>query len=150
MADTHQSKNTSEAYREVTVHGVHAIGSAGESLLILREKDGERLIPLWIGLLEAQAILIDLRHIPYPQPLTHDLFLMALERLGAKITRVFITGLALNTFFAKIVMEHNGATLELDARPSDGIALALRARIPILAAQELFLLDPGTAKEKDV
>ncbi len=126
--------------RQVTVESVRSAGPLGEGVMILKEKDGERRIPIWIGALEAYSISIALERIPFPRPLTHDLFLITLSRLGTNIKSVTITGLALNTFFAKIEMQKDQQTMELDARPSDGVALALRAEAPIFAADELFEL----------
>lgn len=126
--------------REVTVESVRTAGPLGEAAVILREKGGERLIPIWIGALEAYSISIALERIPFPRPLTHDLFLITLSRLGTTVKSVTITGLALNTFFAKIEMTQDKQTMELDARPSDAIALALRSGAPIFAADELFEL----------
>ena len=129
--------------REVTVESVRSAGPLGEAVVILKEKEGERRIPIWIGALEAYSISIALERIPFPRPLTHDLLLMAVARLGGKIKSVTITGLALNTFFAKLELAAEKETMELDARPSDGIALALRAEAPIFAADELFELGVG-------
>ena len=126
--------------REVTVESIRAAGPLGEAVMILREKDGERRIPIWIGALEAYSISIAVERLPFPRPLTHDLFLITLSRLGTTIKSVTITGLALNTFFAKIEMAQEKETMELDARPSDAVALALRANAPIFAADELFEL----------
>ena len=123
---------------EVIIENVRAVGATGDVVMILKEKEGMRTIPIWIGLLEAQSISIALEQIPFPRPLTHDLFLITLGKFGARIKSVIITGVALNTFFAKIQNEQGKETIELDARPSDGVALALRAQAPILAADELF------------
>lgn len=126
--------------REVTIESVRTAGPLGEAVMILREKEGERRIPIWIGALEAYSISIALERIPFPRPLTHDLFLITLSRLGVTINSITITGLALNTFFAKIEMAQDKQTMELDARPSDAAALALRAGAPIFASDELFEL----------
>lgn len=133
--------------REVTVESIRTAGPLGEAAVILREKDGERRIPIWIGALEAYSISIALEHIPFPRPLTHDLFVITLARLNTTIKSVTITGLALNTFFAKIEMAQDKQAMELDARPSDAIALALRAGAPIFAADELFELGVAVPPE---
>ena len=109
--------------------------------MVLKEKEGERRIPIWIGALEAYSISIALERIPFPRPLTHDLFLMAFGKLGASLKSVSITGLALNTFFAKLEVQKDKEMVEFDARPSDAIGLALRASAPIFASEELFELD---------
>lgn len=129
--------------REVIVESIRTAGPLGETAMLLREKDGTRSFLVWIGALEAYAIAAALERVPFPRPLTHDLFLMALARLEARITSAAITGAALGTFFAQIEIEHAGKTGTLDARPSDAVALALRADVPIRAAEELF----GTSEE---
>jgi hypothetical protein len=127
--------------REVTVESIRSAGPLGEAVMILREKGPEeRRIPIWIGALEAYSISIALEQIPFPRPLTHDLFLITLTRLATTIKSVTITGLALNTFFAKIEMAQDKQSMEIDARPSDAVALALRAGAPIFASDELFEL----------
>lgn len=133
--------------REVTVESVRSAGPLGEAVMILKEKEGERRIPIWIGALEAYSISVAAERIPFPRPLTHDLFLITLARLGVTIKSVTITGLALNTFFAKIGMAQDKQSMELDARPSDAVALALRAEAPIFAAEELFELGIGMPPE---
>ncbi len=130
----------SPAMREVIVETIRAAGPGGETVMLLREKDGTRRFPVWIGVLEASAIAIALEQIPFPRPLTHDLFIMTLARLETRITGATITGMALGTFFAEITIEQAGKTGVLDARPSDAVALALRANAPIRAAEELFVL----------
>lgn len=124
--------------REVLVETIRTAGPLGETVMILKEKEGERRIPIWIGALEAYSISIALERIPFPRPLTHDLFLMMLGGLGAHLKTVTLTGLALNTFFAKLEIRKAEETVEFDARPSDAIGLALRAGVPIFAADELF------------
>lgn len=136
-----QDIKTSPVLREAVVEGIRAAGPMGEAVMVLKEKDGERRLSVWIGVLEAYAISLALERVPFPRPLTHDLFLMALARLEARITGVSITGLALNTFFASIDMEQNGKKGSLDARPSDAVALALRAGIPIRVAEDLLTHD---------
>lgn len=129
---------TSSALREVIVEGIRAAGPLGEAVMIVKQKDGARSFPVLIGALEAQSIAMALERIAFPRPLTHDLFLMTLARLEARLVSVSITGVALGTFFAEIEIERDGQTGVLDARPSDAIALALRANVPIRAAEDLF------------
>lgn len=142
-----KNQQVEEQYRQVTVESVRTLGVTGESILILKEKDGNNAVPIWIGILEAQAIAIVLQNVSFPRPLTHDLFMMALVNLGGRIRKVEITGVALNTFFGRIEFEQNGRVFQIDARPSDSIALALRARAPIYIAEKLFL--PTTDEEAE-
>lgn len=133
-----QDIKISPVLREVVVEGIRSAGPLGEAVMVLKEKDGARGVSIWIGVLEAYAISLALERIPFPRPLTHDLFLMALARLEARLTGVTVTGLALNTFFASIDMEQGGKAGSLDARPSDAVALALRANVPIRVAEDLL------------
>ena len=133
--------------REVIVQGIRAAGPLGEAVMMLKEKDGVRMIHIRIGTVEAYAISIALEQILFPRPLTHDLFLIALGKFGARLKSATITGLALNTFFATLAFAHDTGGIELDARPSDGVALALRAGAPIFAADELFELGVGGGPE---
>lgn len=131
---------------EVVVDSVRTAGPLGEAVMILKEKDGERTLPIRIGALEAYAIAVALERVPFPRPLTHDLFVMMLARLEARITSVAITGMALGTFFAEIEIDQSGKTGILDARPSDAVALALRARVPIRAAEDLLTVTTDEPK----
>lgn len=127
-----------ENLREVTVETVRSTGLLGEAVMVLKEKEGKRNVLIWIGPTEASSIAIALERLPMPRPLTHDLFLILFGRLGVRLQRVVITGLALGTYFARLEFEFKGEKFEIDARPSDGTALALRAGAPIFAAEELF------------
>ena len=95
-------------------------------IVILRDEDDRFAIPIWIGLLEASAIQIELQHVSLPRPMTHDLLRIAIEQLGSRVVSVEICELRDETFFARIKLEQNGREVSLDARPSDAIALAIR------------------------
>ena len=116
-----------------------------QNIVILREAEGQRILPIWIGPGEAQAIRRILSEEPFPRPLTHDLLVITLEGLKAKITRVVIADLRENTFFASVIVEHASQVLSIDARPSDSIALALRAKAPIYVSEKL--LQPAPVEE---
>jgi uncharacterized protein len=107
-------------------------------VVILKEASGDRKLPIWIGPPEANVILMDLMGRKFPRPLTHDLLQSILKGLAARVQRVEITDLVENTFFAKILVEHAGGVLSIDARPSDSIALALKAKAKIYAEAKLF------------
>lgn len=113
-----------------------------QNIVILREAEGERILPIWIGPGEAQAIRRTLAEEPFPRPLTHDLCCILVEGLKARITRVVIQDLRENTFFAKIIVERDTEVLAVDARPSDAIALALRAKAAIYANEKLLQPPP--------
>jgi len=100
-------------------------------IIILRDTRGEAVMPIWVGIFEANAIALELEKVITPRPMTHDLLRDVIKSLGASIDRVAVTDLKDNTFYALIHMTHNGRKFNVDARPSDAIALALRAHAPI-------------------
>ena len=102
-----------------------------QRVVILRVKDSDRYLPIWIGPSEADAIALKLQDVSVPRPLTHDLLRSVIASLGATINHVVVSDLTDDTFFAKIVLAHNGTTMEVDSRPSDAIALAVRSQAPI-------------------
>lgn len=110
-----------------------------DQLIVLKEKDGERILPIVIGLAEASAIKLKISGFVPPRPLTHDLLHTTIEHLEAKVERVIIDKLEENTFHAKIVIKTaNGKTKVIDARPSDTIALAVRTHAPIFVEDEVI------------
>src|SRR5918911_375429 len=98
---------------------------------MLKEKTGSRSLPIWIGQFEADAIAIPMQNVPVSRPLTHDLLGRVVEQLGAKLTQIVINDLADETFYARLILDQNGRHVEVDSRPSDAIALAIRAKVPI-------------------
>lgn len=114
-----------------------------EQVIMLREKNGERVLPIVIGINEADAIRLKVSGVELPRPLTHDLLRSTITELGAELERIVIHDLRQGTFFAKLVLKtRDGQGREVDARPSDAIALALRAGAPILAEESLLDLSP--------
>ena len=110
-----------------------------EQVIVLKEKTGKRLLPIVIGISEVSAIKMKVSGIEPPRPMTHDLLVQALTHLGASIERIIVDRLENNTFYAKIlVKDQAGQIKEVDARPSDSIALALRAESPIFVADEVL------------
>ncbi|MEM7532604.1 MAG: bifunctional nuclease family protein [Chloroflexota bacterium] len=107
-------------------------------VVILREEDGEKLIPIWIGPFEADAITLQLQGVDTPRPLTHDLLKTAIEMLDGEVMHILINGLDKNTYFANIVLDVNGDNVELDSRPSDAIALAVRVNAPLYVSDEIM------------
>src|SRR6476660_3356801 len=100
-------------------------------VVMLKEKTAQRYLPIWIGHFEADAIAIPMQNVPVSRPLTHDLLGSVITSLGGKVTQVVINELAEETFFAKLIIDDNGRHVEVDSRPSDAIALAIRAKVPI-------------------
>jgi bifunctional DNase/RNase len=127
---------------EARVNGLILEHKTQQNIVILREVDGERILPIWIGSGEAQAIRRILSEESFPRPLTHDLIHIVIEGFKAKITRVVIADLRENTFYASIFVEREGEVLSIDARPSDSIALALRSKAPIYVNEELLQPPP--------
>jgi bifunctional DNase/RNase len=106
--------------------------------VLLKTADGNRYLPIWIGQPEAAAILMKLQGASTPRPMTHDLFAEVLEQLEAQVVRITVTELKDNTFYASITVQQNGSEIEIDSRPSDAIALAVRAEAPIFAAERVI------------
>ncbi len=111
----------------------------GEQVIVLKEKEGKRLLPIVIGILEATAIKMEISGYQPPRPLTHDLLKSTISELGARLLKIVVVKLEHNIFYAKLVLEtKDGHAVEVDARPSDSIALAVRAKAPIYVAQAVL------------
>ena len=125
---------------EVTVASLGLDKSSNTPVVILRESGGERLLPIWIGPGEASAIAMQLAGIKFSRPLTHDLFTTMVRGLGSELVRVLITRVVENTYHASLILRRDSEFISVDSRPSDSIALALRADAPIFADDELLEL----------
>lgn len=124
---------------ELILNKIKIDETRNEQVIIFREKDGTRFLPVVIGIAEVNAIKMKLSGIKPPRPLTHDLLLNIIGELGSKLERVVIDKLQHNTFYAKLVIKKTAGTeVIVDARPSDSVALALRAGAPIFAAEEVL------------
>ena len=123
---------------EMFVESVRLHMRSNRHVVILKEPDRERYLPIWIGSAEADAIALRLQGVTPERPLTHDLFATTLDELGVRIRRVVITRLAEETFHARLVLERGGTLIEMDSRPSDALALAVRMDAPIFAAEEVL------------
>ena len=128
---------------EARVNGLILEPKTQQNIVVLREADGERILPIWIGPGEAQAIRRILSEEPFPRPLTHDLIALVVEGLKAKVTRIVISDLRENTFYASVLVAREAEMLSIDARPSDSIAIALRTRAPIYVNEKLLQPPPG-------
>ena len=121
--------------RGVRVEGVRVEMPSNQPVVLLREDDGERVLPIWIGAVEASAIAFAQQGVQPPRPLTHDLLCNVIEALGDSVSAVHITDLRDGVFYAVLVFESG---VEVSARPSDSIALALRTDAPILVAESVL------------
>lgn len=133
---------------EMQVESVRVHMLSSRHVVILKDGAHDRYLPIWIGQWEASAIAMKLQGLTAERPLTHDLFLAALERLHARVERVVISALAEETYHARLILVVDGEEVELDARPSDCVALAVRTDVPILVAEEVLDMaalgaDPG-------
>jgi uncharacterized protein len=131
---------------EVFISRIGYDASTETFVVILKEKAGERVLAIWIGKPEAEAIVMRIHNIKHARPLTHDLCKNLIDGLGAKLNRVVITHVASSTFYAELQLDVNGQEHIIDARPSDSIAVALRMEAPIFAAEDL-LTDPDAESE---
>lgn len=122
----------------VTVAHLGLDRATNSPVVVLQEQDGERTVQIWIGAPEANAIALELRGDKPARPMTHDLLKQVLEGLGGSLRRVSITGIRDNTYFAELLVARGEQLFEVDARPSDCIALALRSNAPIFLNEELF------------
>jgi bifunctional DNase/RNase len=123
---------------ELTLIGVRVELPANQPIVLLKEREGERYLPIWIGSAEAQAIALALQGVTPPRPMTHDLMRNMLEELGVSVERIVITELREGTFYAIIQMSRNGTKFEISSRPSDAIALAVRTSVPIFANEDVL------------
>ena len=117
---------------EVVIDSIRVSLMSQHRVVVLKDVDSERFLPIWIGGCEADAITVELQEVTVARPLTHDLLKSAITDLGGTISQIQISDLRNDVFFARIVVERGGKTIEIDSRPSDAIALAVRARVPIL------------------
>ena len=116
---------------EMTIKGLMVDPITNMPIVILRDKEGNRVLPIWVGIFEANAIALQIENIATPRPMTHDLLRNVIHDLKAEVLKIVVCDLQENTFYALIYLELNGGTVAIDARPSDAIALALRTRAPI-------------------
>ncbi len=118
---------------EMVVESVRVNLQTYQRVVVLKEKASERYLPIWIGNNEADAIVIQLQNVPVPRPQTHDLLKSVINELGARVTRVVVNDLENDVFFARVNIDIDGRHVEIDSRPSDAIALAVRVQAPIFA-----------------
>ena len=124
--------------QEMVIYGVSFDMVGKQPIVLLKTVEGNKFLPIWIGHPEAASILMKLQGASTPRPMTHDLLCEILGELDVKCTQVAVTELRENTFFASITLSVKGREMEIDSRPSDAIALAVRAGAPIFAAEEVI------------
>ena len=124
--------------QRMTIYGVSFDMVGKQPIVLLKTVEGNKFLPIWIGHPEAAAILMKLQGASTPRPMTHDLLSEVLEQVDAKCERVSVTELRDNTFYASITVSMNGSELEIDSRPSDALALAVRTSAPIFAADDVI------------
>lgn len=123
---------------KVTIDSVRASLLSQHRIVILKEEGVDRYLVIWIGPFEADAITIKLQGVDIPRPLTHDLLFHTLTRLGGRVSHVLVNDLHEDTFYAVIVVDRDGERIEIDSRPSDAIALAVRTQAPIFVSESVM------------
>ena len=123
---------------EMTIESIRVSLMNYQRVVILREKESDRYLPIWIGPAEADAIAVRLQDVSVARPLTHDLLRSIIDNLGGSVTHILVNDLSNDTFFARIVLQVDGKEMEIDSRPSDAIALAVRAQVPIYADETVL------------
>ena len=123
---------------EMTIKGLMVDPITNMPIVILKDKEGDRVLPIWVGIFEANAIALQIENIATPRPMTHDLLRNIITDLDGQVDRVVVSDLKDNTFFAIIHLTVKGEAVVVDARPSDAIALALRTRAPILVEETVI------------
>ena len=134
---------------KVTINSVRASFVSQHGLVVLKEEGMERYLAIWIGLYEANAITIKLQGVEVARPLTHDLLEQSLNKLGVQVSHILVNDLHDDTFFARVVMDRDGERIELDSRPSDAIALAVRVEAPIFVS-EAVMEQAGIVPEEEI
>jgi uncharacterized protein len=123
---------------ETVVESIRVSLVTQHRVVILKEVHGERHLPIWIGAYEAEAIAMELQGVTAARPLPYDLMKTMIGDMGGTVDRIVVTDLSQDVFYARIVIQQNGRSVEIDSRPSDAIALAVRARVPILVDEAVM------------
>jgi hypothetical protein len=139
--------------REMVVAGVTVDPVTKSPIVVLKDRENRCALPIWIGLLEANAIVLALEGVELPRPMTHDLMKSVLEKTGNSLRKVEITDIRDNTYYASLHLEGKGVRFTVDSRPSDAIALALRFEVPVLVSEDVLekavAVDAGNGEGKD-
>jgi uncharacterized protein len=123
---------------EMTIKGLMVDPITNMPIIILRDKEGQKVLPIWVGIFEANAIALQIENVATPRPMTHDLLRNVIQDLQASVQKIVVSDLKENTFYAIIYLSLGSGTVTIDSRPSDAIALALRARAPIFVEETVI------------
>ena len=134
---------------KVKIESIRASLMSEHRLVVLKDVNSERLLPIWIGRCEAEAIAIRLQNVEILRPLTHDLLNNAITEMGGQVSHITVNDLRNNTFYAQIAVNLNGRSVEIDSRPSDAIALAVRANATIFVAEHV-MAEASIVPEPDI
>lgn len=140
---------------EMKIRGLMMDASTNTPIVILKDKDGSAVLPIWVGIYEANAIALEIEKVSTPRPMTHDLIKQVLMGFNANLRKVVVNELRDDTFYAVLWLDHEGETMTVDARPSDALALALRLDCPIYVDDEVLksskiaaaAADPSSSEE---
>jgi uncharacterized protein len=133
----------------MTIKGLMIDPITNMPIIVLRDEEGQRILPIWVGVFEANAIALQIEKVETPRPMTHDLLKNIINDLKASVERIVVCGLKENTFYATIELKAFGGSVTIDARPSDAIALALRTQSPIFVEEDVILDAKGLEAGKD-
>jgi bifunctional DNase/RNase len=133
----------------VTIDSVRVSLMSQQRIVMLKDTESDRYLPIWIGPCEADAITVELQEVEVPRPLTHDLLKLVIEEMGAEVAHILVNDLRDDVFHARVVLNANGKEMEVDSRPSDAIALAVRAQAPIFV-DESVMDKAGIEPEEEV
>ena len=136
--DAATQESTPTALVEMTIKGLMVDPITNMPIIILRDRDGQKVLPIWVGVFEANAIALQIENIQTPRPMTHDLLRNVIQDLQAAVEKIVVCDLRDNTFYALIHLTTPAGPVAIDARPSDAIALALRTRAPILVEERVI------------
>jgi len=134
---------------QVVIDSIRVSLMSPHRVILLRETDSERQLPIWIGPSETDAIVVELQKVETARPLTHDLLKAVIKELGGTVSHVLINALVDDHFTARLFIDQNGTMLDIDSRPSDAIALAVRVQVPIFVANEV-MDKAGVTQEEDI
>lgn len=134
---------------EVTIDSIRVSLMSQHRVAILKDEESQRYLPIWIGPYEADAITVELQEMEMARPLTHDILAQTISDLGGNVTHIIIRDLQNDVFYAQILVNQNGERLEIDARPSDAMALAVRTQVPIYVAEKV-MEQAGISTEEDM
>ena len=141
--------------KEMQIVGITIDPATQSPIVILRDLANQNILPIWIGILEANAIAVGLEKVQLPRPMTHDLLKSVMDKTGVRLLKIEITDIKENTYYAELHLEANGKTLVIDSRPSDALALSIRLGAPILVHESVIEkavrvdAEAGPGQEKD-